>query len=85
MIEKLRQARWVVQIQPAHHCLKPRGESINHCVGSLGSTPCPIAAATHQIPFLVAQQWIKLSKRLSLSLGTDPRNNCTVKNITATG
>ena len=85
MIEKLRQARWVVQIQPAHHCLKPCGESINRCVGSLGSAPCTIAAATHQIPLLLAQQGIKLSKGLSLSLGTDPGNNSTMKNISATG
>ena len=85
VIEKLRQARWVVQIQPAHHCLKPCGESINRRVGSLGSTPCPIAAATHQIPLLLAQQGIKLSKGLSLSLSTDPGNNGTVKNISATG
>ena len=38
-----------------------------------------------QIPLLLAQQGIKLSKGLSLSLGTDPGNNSTVKNISATG
>ena len=84
-IQKLRKPLWIVQKQPANHCLKPCGESISCRVGSLGSTPCPIAAATHQIPLLLAQQGIKLSKGLSLSLSTDPGNNSTMKNISATG
>ena len=85
VIEKLRQARWVVQIQPAHHCLKPCGQSIHRGIGSLGSTPSPIAAATDEIAFLVAQHWIKLPKGLSLSLGADFGNNGTVQHICATG
>ena len=85
VIEELRKPGWIVQKQPAHHCLKPRGKSINRSVGSLGSAACPIAAATHQIPLLLAQQGLKLSKGLSLSLGTDPGNNSMVKNISATG
>jgi hypothetical protein len=85
VIEKLRQARWVVQIQPAHHCLKPCGESVNSRIGSLGSATGPIAATTHQIPLLLAQDRIKVAKGLGLCLGTDLGHYGAVQHIGTTG
>jgi hypothetical protein len=52
MIEELRKPGWIVQKQPANHCLKPRGPSINSGVRAPWTPTGTVAAATHQIEFL---------------------------------
>ena len=57
VIEELRKPGWIVQKQPAHHCLKPCGPSINGGIGAPGTTACTVAATTHPIEFLVIQEF----------------------------
>ena len=57
VIEELRKPGWVVQKQPAHHCLKPCGPSIHSGISSPWTTACTVATPTHPIQFLVIQEF----------------------------
>ena len=57
VIEELCKPGWIVQKQPAHHCLKPRGPPIDSGIGTPRATACTISATTHQFTFLVIQKF----------------------------
>ena len=52
VIEELRKPGWIVQKQPAHHCLKPCGPSINRSVCTPWTPTGTVAAPTDQVEFL---------------------------------
>ena len=56
VIEELRKPGWIVQKQPAHHCLKPCGPSIDRSVCAPWPPPGAIAAPPHQIEFLRTEE-----------------------------
>ena len=87
VIEELRKPGWVVQKQPANHCLKPCGPSINGGIGAPGTTACTVAATTHPIKFLVIQEFtvFKPGEKPGLGIGADISHNSPVQLIRPTG
>ena len=73
VIEELRKPGWVVQKQPANHCLKPCGPSINSGIGAPGTSACTVAATTHPIKFLVIQEFtvFQPGEETGLSIGAN--------------
>ena len=51
VIEELRKPGWIVQKQPAHHCLKPCGPSINRSVCAPLPPPGTVATSPPQLEF----------------------------------
>ena len=56
MIQELCKPVWVVQKQPANHCLKPRGPAINRSIGPTGATTCVIATTAHPIHLDIVEE-----------------------------
>ena len=52
VIEELRKPGWIVQKQPANHCLKSCGPSINRSVCTPWAPTGTVTAPTHQVEFL---------------------------------
>ena len=57
VIEELRKPGWIVQKQPAHHCLKPCGPSIHSGISAPRTTACTVVTPTHPIQFLGIQEF----------------------------
>jgi hypothetical protein len=72
VIEELRKPGWIVQKQPANHCLKPRGPSIHSGLGSSRTTACTIATPTDQIEFLGVQELMVFQPSQQTGLGISP-------------
>ena len=87
VIEELCKPGWIVQKQPAHHCLKPRGPSINSGISTPRTTACTVAAPTHQFKFLVIQEFtvFKPGEKPGLGIGADISHNSPVQLIRPTG
>ena len=77
MIEELRKPGWIVQKQPAHHCLKPCGPSINSSISAPRTTTCTVSTPTHPIVFLVFQQFpfFQDGKKPGLGISADIGHN----------
>ena len=73
VIEELRKPGWIVQKQPAHHCLKSRGPSVRSGISAPRTTACTVAAPTHQIKLLVIEELtvFQPSEKAGLGIGTD--------------
>jgi len=56
VIEELRKPGWIVQKQPAHHCLKPCGPSINRSVCAPWTPPGTVATPPNQIEFFCTEE-----------------------------
>ena len=83
-IQELSETGWVVQKQPAHHCLKSCRHSINRCIAAPGATTGAVPTTTHQVELTVIQQRLKLLESTGLSISTDLIHNRTVQNIGTT-
>ena len=83
VIKKLRQSRWVVEIQPANHCLKSCGQSIHRCIGTLGSTTGTVSPPTDKVALLLPQDRLKLPQCLGLGLSAHLSHNRAVQYIGA--
>ena len=69
--QQLAQALRIVQVEPAHHCLKSRGPSIDGRVQMAGATTGGIATPPDPFPFFLAQQRFEALEGQALGLGTD--------------
>ena len=87
VIEELRKPGWIVQKQPAHHCLKPCGPSIDSGISPPRTTPCTVATPTHQIKLLTIQEVAVFQPREESGLGisADISHNSPVQLIGPTG
>ena len=56
MIQELCKPVWVVQKQPANHCLKPRGPAINRSISATGATTGAVTAATNPVKLFIAKK-----------------------------
>ena len=57
MIQQISQPSWIVQKQPANHCLKPCGLPIDSCIGAPGTTTGTVAPSTDQVLLLCVEDW----------------------------
>jgi hypothetical protein len=73
LIEELSQPDWIVQKQPANHCLKPCGPSIHRSISSPRTTPRTVATPSDQIKLLDVKQAFLLepSQQVRLSIGAN--------------
>ena len=85
MIQELCKPVWVVQKQPANHCLKPRGLAIGRWVSTPGTPPRTVAPTTHQISFLVSEQGLKSSESSGLGISPDLSHHRFVQVLGSTG
>ena len=85
MIKELGKPVWVVQKQPANHCLKSRGLAIGRGVTAARTTTGTIAAPTNQIPFLVRQPGVQALQRNRLCISTNFGDNRKVEIFSASG
>ena len=86
VIEELRKPGWIVQKQPAHHCLKPRGPSIHSGLSTPRSSACIVAAPTHQVEFLRIQQVtiFQPAQQVGLGISADISHNSAMQIVGAT-
>ena len=87
MIEDLCQPDWVVQKQPANHCLKPRRPAINRSFSRARATSGTVAAATHEIKFLSSKQFVLLKpgEKSGLGVSSDVSNNSPMQCLCPSG
>ena len=73
VIEELRKPGWIVQKQPAHHCLKPCGPCIHSRISSPRTAPGTVATPSDQIELLRVEQTLlfKPGQKVRLSIGTN--------------
>ena len=82
VIEELSKPGWIVQKQPANHCLKPCGPSINSSVGSPRTTPRTVTTPSDQIKLVIVKQIMlfkpgqKVRLGISANLGDDSLMQC---------
>jgi hypothetical protein len=69
LIEELSQPDWIVQKQPANHCLKPCGPSIHSRVGSSRTTPRTVTTPSDQIKLVIVKQILLFKPRQKIRLG----------------
>jgi hypothetical protein len=69
LIEELSQPDWIVQKQPANHCLKPCGPSIHSSVGSSRTTPRTVTTPSDQIKLVIVKQILLFKPRQKIRLG----------------
>ena len=84
-IQELSETGWVVQKQPANHCLKSCRHSINRGIAAPRAATGTVATSTHQVELMVIKQRLKLLESPGLSIGTDLIHNRTMQNICAAG
>ena len=87
MIKEIGQPSWVVEKQPANHCLKPRGPSIHSGLGSARTTACTVATPTDQIEFLGVQELtvFQPSQQTGLGIGANIGHNSTMQMVGTAG
>ena len=87
VIEELRKPGWIVQKQPAHHCLKPCGPSIDSRIRTPRTTTCTVATPTDQIKLLIIQEVaiFQPGKEPGLGVSADISHNSPVQLIGPTG
>ena len=87
VIEELSKPGWIVQKQPANHCLKPRGPSIHSGLGSARTTACTVATPTDQIEFLGVQELtvFQPSQQTGLGIGANIGHNSTMQMVGTAG
>ena len=85
VIEELRKPGWIVQKQPAHHCLKSCGPSINRSVCTPRPPTGTVAAPPHQIEFLGTEKFtvFQPAQQAGLGVSTDIGHHSTVQLIGA--
>ena len=83
MIQELCKPVWVVQKQPANHCLKPRGPAINRSISTTGPTTGVVATATHPVQFVIVQKllFFEPSQCSRLGIRTDISHDCFVQDV----
>tara|TARA_Y100000746_G_scaffold38534_1_gene28793 strand:- start:1622 stop:1873 length:252 start_codon:yes stop_codon:yes gene_type:complete len=83
LIKELSQPDWVVQKQPANHCLKPCGPSIHSSISSPRTTPRTVATPSDQIKLLSVKQALLFKPRqeIRLSIGANLGHDCLVQGI----
>jgi hypothetical protein len=69
--QQLAQALRIVQVEPAHHCLKSRGPTIDRWIEVPGTTTGCIATPPDPLPFLIPQQRFEPLEGQALGLGPD--------------
>ena len=81
LVKELSKPVWVVQKQPANHCLKSCGPSINRGVSPAGSTTGTVPPPAHPGQLLFIQQFflLKPGQHCGLSVSTNIRNNSFVQ------
>ena len=72
MIKQIGQPGWVVEEQPANHCLKSRGPSIHRCLRSPRTPASIVPAATDQILFMRIKKLLLLKPLQQAGLGVCP-------------
>ena len=70
LIQKLRQAIWIVQKQPANHCLKSSGLSICRGITAAWATTGTVASTPNQGLFLVIEPGLEPFQRNGLCIGS---------------
>ena len=77
VIEELRKPGWIVQKQPANHCLKPCGPSINSSVRAPWTPTGTVAATTNQSEFLCTEEFrvFQPAQQAGLGVSTDIGHN----------
>ena len=87
VIEELRKPGWIVQKQPAHHCLKPCGPSIDSRIRTPRTTTCTVATPTDQIKLLIIQEVavFQPGEEPRLGISADISHNSPVQLIGPTG
>jgi hypothetical protein len=85
LIKELSQPDWVVQKQPANHCLKPCGPSIHSRVRSPRTAPSTVATPANQIELLSVKQILlfKPSQKVGLSISTNLSHDGFMQHIRA--
>ena len=68
LIQELRKAVWIVQKQPANHCLKSSGLAIGRCISGTGTAAGAVATTTNQSLFLLVEPGLKPLQRTGLSI-----------------
>ena len=71
VIEELRKPGWIVQKQPANHCLKPCGFPIDSCVSTAWATTSTVAPTTHEILFRRIQNWCQSLQCIGLGISAN--------------
>jgi len=81
MIKQIGQPGWVVEKQPANHCLKPCGLPIDSGVSTPWTTPRAIAPAADQVLLLIRQDGLQTLESLGLSIGANNRHHSLMQGI----
>ena len=58
-IQELSETGWVVQEQPANHCLKSCRHSINRCVATPGAATGTVPTSANQVQFMLIKRRLK--------------------------
>ena len=87
MIKDLCQPDWVVQKQPANHCLKPCSPAVGGSFSRARTTPGAVATATDEIKFLSLKQFVPLQpgEESGLGIGSHVSDNSTMQCIGPSG
>ena len=87
VIEELRKPGWIVQKQPAHHCLKPCGPSIDSRLCTPRTSACTVASPSDQIEFPGVQELTILQpgQQTGLGIGANIGHNSTMQMVGTAG
>lgn len=83
MVEDLCQPDWVVQKQPANHCLKPRSPAVGGSLSGTWTTSCTVATATDEIKFLSLEKFMLLQpgEESGLGIGSNVSDDSPMEDI----
>ena len=87
MIQELCKPVWVVQKQPANHCLKPCSPAVGGSFSRARTTPGAVATATDEIQFIRLKQFVLLQpgEESGLGIGSHVGDNSTMQGIGPSG
>ena len=87
MIKELSKPVWIVEEQPANHCLKPCGPAINRSIPTAGTATSTVSPPTHPIELQIGQKLtlFKPGQRRGLRVSTNSRDNGAMKIVLSSG
>ena len=69
VIKELSKPVWIVEKQPANHCLKPCGPAIDRCIPASRTSTCTVSPAAHPVQLLIAKEMVLLQPIETSGLG----------------
>lgn len=81
MIKQIGQPGWVVEEQPANHCLKPCGLPIDSCISTPWTTTGTVSPPSDQVLFRRIQKGFQALKGLCLRISTHNGDNGLMQSI----